>query len=183
MLFLVSLLLIATQSVVAATGTVGPPPSVPSSARHVSATPGQSTNIALYALAISVASLAASATTAFVQFRTHRAKKPVVAITISDLPPYTDNSGTTYVHIKNVGTAATSRHVNIAVSCTWMPLISYKLNLPTEDYCLEPSEEYWWRFRMNDRVVPNSMVTVIVSDAGADDFWKLHQHIEAISTP
>lgn len=135
--------------------------------------------IAKYALVVSICSALLSAITGYFQFRTYRARRPAVVITLTDLPPYKDNSAVTYVAVKNVGTAATTRQLDITVSCSWMPLLSYRLNLPSESYCLEPNEEYWWRFRMNDRVVPNSTVTVRVRDADRD-YWEARQHIESV---
>jgi hypothetical protein len=135
--------------------------------------------IATYALAVSICSALISAITGYVQFRTYRARRPAVVITLTDLPPYTDNNATTYVAVKNVGTGATTRRLDITVFCSWMPLLSYRLNLPSESYCLEPNEEYWWRFRMNDRVVPNSTITVRVRDADRD-YWETRQHIESV---
>ncbi len=133
-------------------------------------------NFSKYALIVSISSAAISAITAYFQFRTHRARRPAVIITLSDLPPYQNDRATTYLAVKNVGTGATSRKLDITVSCSWMPFLSYRLNLPSEAYCLEPNEEYWWRFRMNDRVVPNSTVTVAVKDSRRH-YWKLQEHI------
>jgi hypothetical protein len=148
-------------------------------AAKVAASSEPAATIAKYALVVSLASALISAVTAYFQFRTHRAKKPAMVISMNGVPPYPDEQTTTYISVKNVGSAATSRDLDITVSCSWMPLLSYKLNLPSEAYCLEPNEEYWWRFRMNDRVVPNSMVVVTVRDQKRY-FWKLQQHIESV---
>jgi hypothetical protein len=146
----------------------------PTPAPQHAAEPGSP--LAKYALVVSTISLLTSFVTGYFQFYTHRTKKPVVAISMVDLPPYPDEQRRTVINIKNVGTAATTRRVDITVSCSWMPFLSYRLNLPTAAYCLEPNEEYWWRFRMDDNIVPNSVVTVTVRDAQRDS-WKLQEQI------
>lgn len=153
----------------------------PEATKELGASPANQSagTIAKYALLVSICSALVSAITGYFQFRTYRARKPAVIITLTDLPPYKDNNATTYVAVKNVGTAATTRRLDITVFCSWMPLLSYRLNLPSESYRLEPNEEYWWRFRMNDRVVPNSTVKVIVRNAD-QDYWETRQHIESV---
>jgi hypothetical protein len=128
------------------------------------------------ALVIALLSLLVSTSTAYIQFRAHRAKKPVISITMTGLPPYRDAQARTEVKIKNVGTAATTRRLDVTVICSWMPLLSYRLNFSTASYCLEPNEEYWWGFRMNDSLVPNSLVKVVVSDSNRDD-WIAYEHL------
>lgn len=125
-------------------------------------------SVPYWALGISAASLLISAAAGYFQFRAHRAKKPVISITMDGLPPYESQQAKTEVRVKNVGSASTTRRLDVTVHCSWMPLLSYRLNFPTETYCLEPEEEHWWRFRMNDNLVPNSLVKVTVWDADRD---------------
>jgi hypothetical protein len=135
--------------------------------------------VSWWALGVSIVSLGVAAVTGYFQWRTHISKKPVVGITIDTLPPYDRPSDRTLVSVKNVGTAATTRELSITVSCSWMPLISYRLNLPTEKYCLEPSEDFWWELKLNEDVVPNSTVRVTVWDSDRDH-W---ERIAVLNTP
>ena len=138
-----------------------------------------SVSIPWLAFAVSIISLLLSATAGYFQWRTHISKKPVVGITIDDLPPYEDPTDRTVIAIKNVGTAATTRELSITVTCSWMPLISYRLNLPTEKYCLDPNEDYWWELRLNEELVPNSTVRVTVWDSDRDH-W---ERVAVFNTP
>jgi hypothetical protein len=174
-----SIMLVSCEALYFLLGLQQPSPS-PVSSETLSSSAGAT--VAKYALMVSGLSFLISIVTAYFQFRAHRAKRPVMLITMSNLPPYTDDNVQTVITIKNVGTAATTNQVGITVFCSWMPFLSYKLNLPTDTYCLEPNEEYWWRFRMDDRVVPNSIVVVTVRDAKRDS-WKWQEQIYPATAP
>lgn len=156
-----------------------PQVSVPAGTGSMASRPQASTSIPWLALGVSIISLLLSATTGYFQWRTHISKKPVVGITIDSLPPYGDPTDRTLIAIKNVGTAATTRELRITVSCSWMPLISYRLNFPTEKYCLDPNEDYWWELRLNEELVPNSTVRVTVWDSDRDH-W---ERVAVLNTP
>ena len=134
--------------------------------------------VPLWAFAVSVLALVLSAGAVYFQLVTHRAKKPVINIQISGLPPYASEDDRTKVVIQNVGTKATSRKVHVTVDCSWMPLISYRLNFPSEGYCLEPGEEHRWRLRLNEKLVPNSLVRVTVWDSNRDH-WSAYEHLNS----
>lgn len=155
-------------------------PDSPDPARtHTQQAPGGSESplpLAKWAFVVSIIALGISGTTAYFQLRTHQAKKPVINIAIDGLPPYESPQDRTLVTITNDGTAATTRQLDVRVDCSWMPLISYRLNLP-DKYCLEPNEHYWWRIRLNDQLVPNSMVKVTVWDSRRDH-WQVSEHLE-----
>jgi len=142
-------------------------------------------NLALLALGVSTLSLLVSGLVAYFHFRTHQSKKPVVNIELEELPPYENKQSRTLIRVKNVGTSPTTRDLQITVDCSWMPLVSYRLNFPTVKYCLDPNEIYWWRIRLNDQLVPNSVVRVTVWDSNRDH-WEQHQILntpDVVSSP
>jgi hypothetical protein len=110
-------------------------------------------------------------------YNTHRSRKPVLDIRVSDLPPYSAPEKKTVVILKNVGTAPTSTKLEVLFSCSWMPSLSYKLNLPIEDYKLDPNEEITWQFRTDGTIPPNSQIVIKANDLERKVIWERHEQI------
>ena len=87
-------------------------------------------------------------------------KNPVIDIKVDNLPPYNDQNEKTTLRLKNVGTKATNPNLMTSLSCSWMPSISLKFNMPSEDYTLEPNEQIIWKFRLDENF-PNSSTIYI----------------------
>ena len=126
----------------------------------------------------------ATAINIYFVFKTHSAKRPVVDISVSGLPPYKSKDDLTIITLKNVGTAPTGPNPQVILACSWMPSVSYFLNLPSERYNLDANEQITWRLRLDSRLVPNSTVTIKVVDNRESLFvtrrgiiWERHEHI------
>lgn len=128
-------------------------------------------------IVISTFALFVSGLTAYTNWRTHRAKKPVVDIAVDGLPPYADAVQLTTICLKNVGSAATVRGPEIEVECSWVPGLVQRLRLPHDNYCLDPNEQMSWKVRLDDSLPSHSKVVVRVYDGtryAHRDSWERH---------
>ena len=103
------------------------------------------------------------------------AKTPVMDIKLDNLPPYENENEKTILRLKNVGTKQTNPEFSTIVSCSWMPSLSLKFNLPSSGYYLAPNEEITWKFRLDENFLPTSTVHVKVNDKGS--VWVLTEQL------
>lgn len=96
--------------------------------------------------------------------KTEKTKTPVMEIKLDNLPLYKSEKEKSILRLKNVGTKATNPNLSTTLSCSWMPSLSMKFNLPSETYILEPNEEIIWKFRLDENIPPSSLVHVEIID-------------------
>lgn len=96
--------------------------------------------------------------------KNEKTKTPVIDIKLDNLPPYKGEKEKSILRIKNVGTKATNPNLSTTLSCSWMPSLSMKFNLPSEDYILAPNEKIIWKFRLDENIPPSSLVYVEILD-------------------
>ena len=97
-----------------------------------------------------------------------KTKHPVMDIKLDNLPPYQGEKEKSILRLKNVGTKATNPNLSTTLSCSWMPSLSMKFNLPSEGYILSPNEEIIWKFRLDENIPPSSLVHVEILDTLID---------------
>lgn len=103
------------------------------------------------------------------------AKTPVMDIKLDNLPPYENEKEKTNLRLKNVGTKETDHDFSTILSCSWMPSLSLKFNLPSSGYYLAPNEEITWKFRLDENFPPTSTVRVKVQDKGIS--WEFTEQL------
>ena len=96
----------------------------------------------------------------------YKIKTPVIDIKLDNLPTYKNEEEKTILKLKNVGTKTTKPNLEITLSCSWMPSMSMKFNLPSKAYHLAPNEEIIWKFRMDENFPMASTVHVLVKEKG-----------------
>lgn len=107
-------------------------------------------------------------------YRNWEIKKPVIDFEIDKLPPYSSDDEKSTITLKNVGNKGTEKNPEVLVSCSWMPNTSYKLNFPSNNYNLEPSESMTWKLRIDNNPLPNSTVIIKVTSYYS---WEYHEQI------
>jgi hypothetical protein len=106
----------------------------------------------------------------------HQAYQPVVDIKLDGLPPYNEPADKTLIKLKNVGQASTTT-LDVNLSCSWMPTVSYTFNFPTPNFILAPNEEIIWRMRLDQNYKPGDTVRLKVIDRKGTQWWELHEQI------
>ena len=94
----------------------------------------------------------------------YRIKVPVIDIKLDNLPPYKNEGEKTTLKLENVGNKKTNPDLETTLSCSWMPSISMKFNLPSKGYHLAPNEKIIWKFRMDENFPQASTVYVLVEE-------------------
>jgi hypothetical protein len=112
----------------------------------------------------------------FFAYRNFVEKTAVVEIKVENLPPYSNPEEKTTVLLKNVGTTKTSANFEALITCSWMPNMSYKLNLPNQAFFLAPNEEVTWKIRLDNDVIKNSTVSIKVTDKRGY-YWDRHDQV------
>jgi hypothetical protein len=104
-------------------------------------------------------------------------KTPVIDIKLESLPPYENKTDKTVLRLKNVGTKGTKSDFETILSCSWIPSMSMKFNLPSEGHRLDPNEEIIWRFRLDENFPPTSTIHVTVNEGKFGLTWELTEQL------
>ena len=110
-------------------------------------------------------------------YRKHQDQKPVIDITVEKLPPYQNDDEKTVLILKNVGNKDSDPNLLIILNCSWLTGISYKFNLNTESSYLAVNEEIKWKIRINDKIPPNSKITIDVLNPIDGRGWNYSEQI------
>ena len=102
------------------------------------------------------------------------AREPAVAtidIRIVNPPPYSAQVHWTELTIRNVG-QRTSGRLSVVGKCSWLELFDLHLHFPSENWVLQPNEEFRWKIRLPEAPTkPGFTIEVTAHDYRSGNTW------------
>lgn len=108
-------------------------------------------------------------------YKNYMTKVPVIDIKLKNLPPYANENEKTVLKLKNVGNKMTGKSFDTTLSCSWLPSMSSKFNLPSKGYRLDSNEEIIWKIRLDENYPASSTINVKVIDNKFT--WELNEQL------